>query len=1026
MSVLHSIVSVWRSEGIGGVLKRANLRVQSNLPSGNVSGNFFALSAQRHYNAGRVASAERLAKKSVSIDPGNLRGLHLLLKISDSNNDVFLGGRYRCAIACVDRQNYAHYLAPGASMLSSSWQQGDALRHIRSALVVYPNDLDLWNATAVLCADSDSENFEVLASELEFRELDISLGLREKIANRFIQMNMPEKAHFWLNDNAVEMRDQDHKQLDLALKYYKSDKLPNAKKIYSKLTTSRNLGKRKHEPHLFLGRISYRSGEYLRATEHFGKVLNLAPEFQGAYKPLLTCYWKLGFFDDVRKVIAIGNKYCPSLPELERFQTRINEKASKTKLSFLPVKKIATSVRSVSKTDEFREWMSEGKLLEQKGISVNSHNYWQKAASKFPTKAEPQLKLLRSKVKLRYSIETIEHSHATLARLKGDLKRGSLWLAQAHANVGNSDQAKKLFTEGTLNHPEVGGYWEGLLKMTVAADDTAGATALIKKSEKQFQPKTASEAETLIRIYRIGEQFDVADTLAEKMIKKFPDFRRIRQQHVKYLMDHGRYGQAWSHIKNLRAIDPRDVGVAIQYSKCLAAFQMVKPPININNVSSSSAKMPESGFQWLTEHAPSPEPIDPKGRVIIVSSSLRPGGAERQVHFTLLGLQNIDHQFSSVDLILNTADPNIDADFYLPKLIEKDIRVDILMSPDAIQLKRDLLGEEPHAAEMIRFFEAMPYDVRRFSLPLYVKFMHEKPTIVHLWQDRLSVYGAMAAIAAGVPKIVISIRSTRPDARRRSRRFLKPAFQHFIKNYPGRVTLLNNSSAGARDYESWLNLKKGSVSVIYNGLDIDEFRRSGTVKDGAKIRKQLGIPKTSFVVGSIGRFTFEKRPELWLKIAGELLKLCPDTHFLLLGDGPLLDKCKKIISDRGLDERFHFVGNKPQVGPWYKAMDLKMLTSEREGLPNVLIEAQCLGIPVVSTNVGGASETMVPGKTGILFTSEDPVLMAGQVQQFFNDKIKFKAASTAAAGWVKGAFSINSMAQQTKEFYLERGHNQRR
>jgi len=85
-----------------------------------------------------------------------------------------------------------------------------------------------------------------------------------------------------------------------------------------------------------------------------------------------------------------------------------------------------------------------------------------------------------------------------------------------------------------------------------------------------------------------------------------------------------------------------------------------------------------------------------------------------------------------------------------------------------------------------------------------------------------------------------------------------------------------------------------------------------------------------------------------------------------LGDGPLLDKSQALARELGIADRILFVGHSKHVGYWYDKMNVKVLMSSHEGLPNVLIEAQVLGVPVVSTPAGGAEECFVNGRTGHL------------------------------------------------------------
>ena len=94
-------------------------------------------------------------------------------------------------------------------------------------------------------------------------------------------------------------------------------------------------------------------------------------------------------------------------------------------------------------------------------------------------------------------------------------------------------------------------------------------------------------------------------------------------------------------------------------------------------------------------------------------------------------------------------------------------------------------------------------------------------------------------------------------------------------------------------------------------------------------------------------------------------------HFLMVGDGPKRNEIQSLIDQSPFRERFHLVGKVGAVSPWFKRMDLFLMTSEVEGLPNVALEAQAHGLPVVTTNAGGCAETIVEGKSGWSFPLSD-------------------------------------------------------
>jgi glycosyltransferase involved in cell wall biosynthesis len=90
-----------------------------------------------------------------------------------------------------------------------------------------------------------------------------------------------------------------------------------------------------------------------------------------------------------------------------------------------------------------------------------------------------------------------------------------------------------------------------------------------------------------------------------------------------------------------------------------------------------------------------------------------------------------------------------------------------------------------------------------------------------------------------------------------------------------------------------------------------------------------------------------------------------------VGDGKLIDQTRALAESLGIADRVLFVGLSSSVGFWYSKMNVKVLLSRYEGMPNVLIEAQKLGVPVVSTPAGGAEECFIHGESGHLLDCAD-------------------------------------------------------
>ena len=137
----------------------------------------------------------------------------------------------------------------------------------------------------------------------------------------------------------------------------------------------------------------------------------------------------------------------------------------------------------------------------------------------------------------------------------------------------------------------------------------------------------------------------------------------------------------------------------------------------------------------------------------------------------------------------------------------------------------------------------------------------------------------------------------------------------------------------------------------------------------------------------------------------------------MIGDGPLYDQMKAAAANKGLGDRLHMPGRTATPALALAAMDLMLLTSVLEGLPNVIIEAGALGIPVVSTDVGGVRETLDHGRTGFAIPTDDPGPLADKVIDLLSDDDWLQAARTRAPVWVRQHFCADRMIDETLEAF---------
>jgi glycosyltransferase involved in cell wall biosynthesis len=431
-----------------------------------------------------------------------------------------------------------------------------------------------------------------------------------------------------------------------------------------------------------------------------------------------------------------------------------------------------------------------------------------------------------------------------------------------------------------------------------------------------------------------------------------------------------------------------------------------------------SQSAPSSGLQGEALYAelcrramaqPGAQRITPvPGRVLLVNAGLAAGGAERQIVNTLIGL-DASGRCESVALLAEYIDHAPHLDFFLDEVQRAGIAVHQVQRRVTLAID-GLACLPPPIAELAA---ELPHSILEETVNLVEEFRARRPQVVHAWQDSSSIKAGLAALIAGVPHIVLASRNVIPTNFGYYQDYMHPAYRA-LAEVP-HIRMLNNSEAGAVDYTSWLGLPRARFAVVRNGVDLRELRRAEPAAV-ADYRGALGIPTDAPVVGSVFRFWEEKRPMLWLAAAASIAEHRPDVHFLVVGEGPMRGEMQSFIDSAGLQGRVHLPGAKPGVATELSSMTLFVLTSAFEGTPNVVLEAQWLGLPVVATEAGGTRETFEHGVSGLLADAE-PQHIASRVLRFLDDPQRIAAAAVAGPAHVQRLFSPPRMVDETLALY---------
>jgi glycosyltransferase involved in cell wall biosynthesis len=389
-------------------------------------------------------------------------------------------------------------------------------------------------------------------------------------------------------------------------------------------------------------------------------------------------------------------------------------------------------------------------------------------------------------------------------------------------------------------------------------------------------------------------------------------------------------------------------------------------------------------------------------RVLIVLGSLGPGGAERQAALTAAGIAASGHYRPVVGCSFTEGEI---AGFHRGTLERADVPVETVLPTPPGMSAQDML----EVLEWSQAYRHIGFQNVVHIVLSYVCFIRaQKPAVLQTWMDYCNVLAGIAGDLVGIPRVILSGRSVAPDHFAIFQPYMRPGYRALLRRPD--VVFTNNSEAGARDYARWLDVERGRIAVVHNGLD---FPACMPAKPGAAVRDALGIALDAPIVGGVIRFSEEKRPKLWLDAALRLVRRDPELRCVVFGDGVLLAEMRDYVAKQGMQERILLPGLVRDVWSALAIMDVFLLTSRMEGLPNVLIEAQAAGVPVVTTGAGGMKETYLEGETGWTAPSDTPEAIAETIRAALADPARLGRASARAREYVRETFGTERMIEQT-------------
>ena len=291
-----------------------------------------------------------------------------------------------------------------------------------------------------------------------------------------------------------------------------------------------------------------------------------------------------------------------------------------------------------------------------------------------------------------------------------------------------------------------------------------------------------------------------------------------------------------------------------------------------------------------------------------------------------------------------------------------------------------------------------------------------RPDLVEFSTPKAGLLGTFAAWLRRVPRRVYMLRGLKLQGTSGVKHRVLLAAERLAAR-SAHVVLCNSESLRAEALTLGI-ASKNKLRLLgegsSNGVDIDHFSPGATL-----VRDMLGIPPNSPVIGFSGRLTRDKgMPEL-LEAFDLILRAEPSTCLLLVG---WFDIAEDAL-DPGIRARIlhhpniyctGFVGN---TAPYYRAMDLLVLPTWREGFPNVVLEAAATGIPVVTTAATGARDSVVPEVTGLLIPPGYPYAIYEAAMKLICDPQRRQRMGQAARKWIEEHYAESHVVGLTVDYY---------
>ena len=379
-----------------------------------------------------------------------------------------------------------------------------------------------------------------------------------------------------------------------------------------------------------------------------------------------------------------------------------------------------------------------------------------------------------------------------------------------------------------------------------------------------------------------------------------------------------------------------------------------------------------------------------KIKVAHIIARMITGGADENTLFTIQGL---DKERYEVDLIMGE---EFDESIF-DKVKNNNFNI---IQIKGLKWKLNFLYDPIVLIKLIKMMRKNHYD------------------IVHTHTTKAGILGRIAARIAGVPVIVHGLHGSTFEAFDSG---LLNWLLFLFERLTGRFTdaYISVSRVLSEKYIERGIGKKENYHTVYSGMELEVFYGARGKIDCRKKQKELGIDSGDFVIGNVARLETRKGHKFLIDAFKKVIKErkgCP-LKLLIIGEGNKRENLESYVKEANLEKKVIFTGYRKDVEELMAIMDIFVLTSLREGLPRVLVQAAAVGMPLIAFNVDGVPEIIRDNHNGFLVRARDVGQLANRIEKYIDKKELVLLHGQKGREFIKDKWFIEDMVDKIDKIY---------